>query len=420
LIISSDPLVKSCFMFGRSRTQVGIAIEPYQPIDLSSPSSIATFRNAIWSSIQQANSFAPQHSRILKDFVLVTDPVNRPLPRTPKGSVRREIAYEMYREDIERIYGEAEVGLFSMDVGEAWMRPPELGKDGKWDEKGVREFVKRVVQGVVGEKKKVDPKRDLFKQGCDSLQATYIYQVILSALVQYASSPEAKLSVNITSRIPNNFVYEHNTQEDIEDFLLKLIQNEKGDAAQREHRRRAKVEAMRDMVRKYTVEWSTPQNSRPIPTLLDNVATTKQVVLLTGTTGSLGTYLLARLLQDSRVSKVYALNRTSDKRLVERQREAFKDRGIDDCLLEREKLVLLEGNTAEAKLGLEESVYDELLMTLTSYESQVKGVRNLVDLALTSRLPTEIRPQLVFTSSVATVSGWASKKRAGTGKGARP
>ncbi|THU95441.1 hypothetical protein K435DRAFT_612509, partial [Dendrothele bispora CBS 962.96] len=49
-------------------------------------------------------------------------------------------------------------------------------------------------------------------------------------------------------------------------------------------------------------------------------------------------------------------------------------------------------------------------MTLTSYESQVKGVRNLVDLALTSRLPTEIRPQLVFTSSVATVSGWASKK----------
>ncbi|THU97088.1 hypothetical protein K435DRAFT_857892 [Dendrothele bispora CBS 962.96] len=59
------PLVKSCFMFGRSRTQVGIAIEPYQPIDLSSASSIATFRSAIWSSIQQANSFAPQHSIIV-------------------------------------------------------------------------------------------------------------------------------------------------------------------------------------------------------------------------------------------------------------------------------------------------------------------------------------------------------------------
>ncbi|THU97089.1 hypothetical protein K435DRAFT_965630 [Dendrothele bispora CBS 962.96] len=265
--------------------------------------------------------FFANDNRILKDFVLVTDPVNRPLPRTPKGSMRREIAYEMYREDIERIYREAEVGLLNMDVGETWMRPPESGKDGKWDEKGVREFVKRVVQGVVGEKKKVvDPKRDLFEQGCDSPQAAYIYQVILSALVQYASSPEAKLP-------------EHNTPEDIEDFLLKLIQNKEGDAAQREHGRRAKVEAMRDM--------------------------------------------------DPHVSKVYALNRTSEKRLVERQREAFKDRGIDDCLLESQKLVLLEGNTADVKLGLEESVYDELLSTVTT---------------------------VIANASVATVSGWASKK----------
>ncbi|KAF5360057.1 hypothetical protein D9758_007606 [Tetrapyrgos nigripes] len=409
LVIQSNSLVKGAFMFGRSRTQAGVAVEPKTPIDLSDSSAIAQFRNAIWPSVERANRFAPQHSRIFKEYILITDPVNRPLPRTPKGDVQRKRAFEMYEEDIVRIYKEVEEAVRS-----DWAKPPE-----RWDEEGVRVFVERIVDGTVGpavEGRKVDPERDLFAQGCDSLQATYIRQAIITSLHQYAASPDSKLPSDFLSLIPNNFVYEHPTQRAIEAFLLALVQNEgdagKGIATVQEK----KIAAVKAMVEKYTRD--LPAKSAPTAAATSD----SEVVLITGTTGTLGTYLLGRLLQDPRAKTVYALNR--GKNLAERQREAFQDKGVDVSLLQNGKLCLLEGDTTEPKLGLSDSNYEKLLnevttiianawtlnfsMTLSSFESHVKGIRNLIDLALSSRVST--LPQLLFSSSVATVAGWTSNE----------
>jgi len=146
-------------MFGRSRTHVGIAVEPHKPIDVFNQSQIARFRDAIWSSVEKANRIAPQHSRIFKEYILVCDPVKRPLPRTPKGDVQRRRAYELYEEDIERLYEEVD-GLIESN----WTEPPK-----SWDEEGIRVFVGRIIDGTVGVAlgRKVDPEADLFAQGCD-------------------------------------------------------------------------------------------------------------------------------------------------------------------------------------------------------------------------------------------------------------
>ncbi|THU93668.1 acetyl-CoA synthetase-like protein [Dendrothele bispora CBS 962.96] len=404
LVIQSDPLVNGAFMFGRSRTHAGVAVEPALPINVADPDEVVKFRNAIWPSVERANQLAPQHSRIFKEYILVCDPVNRPLPRTPKGDVQRRPANELYEDNIERIYKAVQEGSFNLD----WAKPPQ-----SWDAEGIHTFVEQVIEGTIGAAlgRKVDPEMDLFMQGCDSLQAVYIRQAIVTALRQCAPRTECGHSLDFSSKISNNFVYEHPTRRAIEEFLLSIVRDEDIEDTKRER----KIAAMRAMVEKYTSDWPV----RSTVSIYD-YRPAREVVLITGTTGTLGTYLLGSLLEDSRFVRVYALNRGSN--LRQRQLDAFHDKGLDVSLLDSAKLKLIEGDTAEPKLGLSENLYDEILnsvttiianawtlnfaMTLSSFESQIKGVRNLVDLALSS--PLYSQPQILFSSSVATILGWES------------
>lgn len=86
------------------------------------------------------------------------------------------------------------------------------------------------------------------------------------------------------------------------------------------------------------------------------------VFLVTGTTGGLGTNLLAQLLGAPNVSKVFALNRRgpAGSSLLNRHKAAFMDRGVDPGLLDLDKFMLLEGDTSQADLGIDPAVYEKV------------------------------------------------------------
>jgi hypothetical protein len=86
------------------------------------------------------------------------------------------------------------------------------------------------------------------------------------------------------------------------------------------------------------------------------------VVVLTGTTGALGSSLLADLLSSSAVSKVFALNRDSPTghTLMARQTQSFIDRGLDTSLLDSDKLILLTCDLSARDLGLDRVVLYEV------------------------------------------------------------
>lgn len=50
-------------------------------------------------SIDRANTDAPAFSRIFKEMILVTKP-DKPLPRAPKGTIKRKAALTEYAEEI--------------------------------------------------------------------------------------------------------------------------------------------------------------------------------------------------------------------------------------------------------------------------------------------------------------------------------
>lgn len=94
-----------------------------------------------------------------------------------------------------------------------------------------------------------------------------------------------------------------------------------------------------------------------------------EVVLVTGTTGSLGAHILNTLVSVPSVVRIYALNRPdkSGRRSVrERQLRAFEEHGIDSTIVHSSKLVLLEGDTTLTGLGVSSREYENILGSVTT------------------------------------------------------
>ncbi|OBZ65511.1 L-aminoadipate-semialdehyde dehydrogenase large subunit [Grifola frondosa] len=143
--------------------------------------------------------------------------------------------------------------------------------------------------------------------------------------------------------------------------------------------------------------------------------TTAPVILITGTTGSLGAHVLARLLQSPTPRKIYAFLRKGkdDNPVMHRQIQAFKSRGLPSSVLASDRLVLVEGTLHESSMGLSPSLWDELYESVThivhlgwpvdfgtslaSFEPAIQGLRNLVDLA--SRSNNRPPAKIIFGSS---------------------
>lgn len=123
------------------------------------------------------------------------------------------------------------------------------------------------------------------------------------------------------------------------------------------------IEAIRAMVQKYSAEFQTLESDcleRP-----SNQARIDRgrVVLLTGSTGTLGSYLLADLLERPGVSTVYVLNQFStapETYSSRRQLQAFEERGLNTQLLQSRKIFYLEGDISQDRLGLAARTYERV------------------------------------------------------------
>lgn len=116
-----------------------------------------------------------------------------------------------------------------------------------------------------------------------------------------------------------------------------------------------KIDAMHAMLRKYGSDFQRRVASPARQAVVEG----GDVVFLTGTTGWLGSLMLAEL--ETAVERVYAVNRRGGGvGLRERQVRAFEDRGIDGTLVTSAKLVLLEADLTAENLGLDAERLNEV------------------------------------------------------------
>ncbi|KAI0772397.1 acetyl-CoA synthetase-like protein [Trametes elegans] len=396
-ILTQDPHVHACLMFGRGRFQNGVLIQPNEQFDPDDEAKLEEFRNKIWPSIEKMNAYAPTHSRIFKEMIIVTSP-NKPLEYTAKGTPRRQVCIKAYDEEIDALYKRVEE---SSQI--------ELGPPRDWESETLREYLTSVVRTVM-ENDSVKEDDDIFQQGCDSLQATWIRNTIIHALRVYSN-----VSVH---EVPSNFVYANPTVAGLTRFLAGLVSGETHDE---EAARAAAIARMRALFDKYSagLERRFPEKAAANGHA-NGHAGAKETVLATGTTGRLGSHLLAQLLARGDVAKVYALNREasgSAQALEARQKEAFKQWGLDLGLLTPSRVTFHAVDLAMPQFGLSKEAYDEIKNSVTqiihnawrvdfqvllpSFEPLIAGARNLLDLALNSPIPGG--PRALFVSSISSM-----------------
>ncbi|TFY68026.1 hypothetical protein EVJ58_g1265 [Rhodofomes roseus] len=389
-ILNQDPHIASCVMFGRGQFQAGVLVDPvldHRPLPLDER-QLAEFRDKIWPTVTQMNAFAPQHSRLFKEMIMVTD-LAKPFTYTAKGTPRRQPVLRDYSQEIERLY-EIVHDSTQSDI------PAPL----TWDLLSTTDFVRRVVGRVLVHA--VGDTDDFFQNGCDSLQATWIRNSILRGL-----RDSAKLE---TREITRDFVYEHPTVVALSVYVSGLAAGSTNDTDTSEQ---ARVAAMRAMARAYSEAF--PRHQPGTGRSHHDTHADKSVFLLTGTTGSFGCHILHRLVSDPHVSRVFALNRPSKDgiSLRERQNAALIERGLPTDVL-GDKAILLEVDLAAQQFGTSGTLYEEMRnsvthivhnawrvdfnVSLTSFESNIKGLRGLVDFALSSGMHQP--PRLTFMSSI--------------------
>lgn len=136
-----------------------------------------------------------------------------------------------------------------------------------------------------------------------------------------------------------NFVYQHPTIAS-----LALYASAVGGSGPQSFESRT-VRHLQDFLHRYTDNFPPHVPSIPAPG--------KEVILITGTTGSLGSAVLARLSGLDAVGTIYALNRPNAQRgLLERQQDALKSRGYDPEVVMSAKVELIQGELTADGLRL--------------------------------------------------------------------
>ncbi|GJF00089.1 acetyl-CoA synthetase-like protein [Phanerochaete sordida] len=398
--IIASPLVAGCVMFGREREQPGILVEPHlaHAIDRHDEVALAAFRNEIWARVEEANAAAPAFAKIFKEMILVTD-LDKPLPRAAKSTVIRKQALEVYKDEIRQLYE-----TITQSTNNEGIAPPR-----SWDVAGLELWLTEQAQSLVSHDKPIARGVDLFQQGFDSLSATFFRNRIIGALRSSDDLPVRQAAQQVSA----NLVFDHPTIAQLAAALLGIIDPSSAATAS------SPTDAVRTLIAKYTADIPVARAGKGVTRSEDD----ERVVLLTGSTGNIGSHILAYLLAEPRVARIYTLNRPSASAEPRaREKAAFRERGLPQDALDDPRLVSLAGEVTLDKFGLDDAQYAEVLggvthvihnawtvnfnLALQSFEDQIAGVRRLVDVAAASERPV----QLLVTSSVSVANGWPASK----------
>ena len=369
-LVQSHPDVRSALVAGQNRFEAALLIEPSQPLRLSS-SSRAELIEHVWPVVEEANRKSPAYARISKSHILLTSP-EKPMSRSGKNTVQRKSTIENYSAEIDALYADAEK-INDRDA------PIQL------DPLNMKQSVHQIVAFAMGlENVGVDD--DLFSRGMDSLQ------VIQTA--RYLKSGLQEAGKNVGNLGPST-IY---TNPTITKLTSAVESFEQQIQSTRESAEKTRIENMKAMLEKYSKE--------PLET-----------VVLTGSTGALGSYLLEAFSKSEMVSKIYCLNRSADSE--QRQTLSNASRGLT-TQWDPQRVTFLASDFSKDDLGLSQEKFSEIQeratiivhnawqvdfnLSLASYEhAHISGVRNLIELSAASTH----RAKIFFISSIASVMAWS-------------
>ena len=421
-VVQGDPLLNGALYSGYGKFQPALLAEPKNEVV---PDSISSFIDQIWPSIEKANEIAPQHAQIFRHKIAIGTP-SKPFKRAAKGTVIRKLTLQEYHDELEALYSE-ESNTKSKAV--STLEEPQSIE-------AVTDYVRDTLNTVIGNVT-ISDDQDLFSFGLDSLQTLELIRKLKAGL-------RGHLSADVLESLTSKAAYDHSSVKAISALLYSMLHECGTGSWDLNNGVGGREVLMENMVSRYTeglarkqglevdeerpVKYQRRSSGRSRPKLSNASSTANGVqsedflsrptsVAVTGTTGSIGTYLLLQLLKDQKVKKIYCLNRGDDAK--ERQAKSF---AVADAgqYTNSKKLVFLKSVLHHDRLGLKSKQWLDLLNNtgiilhtawkvdfnhkLKSFEEQLAGVRKLVDFCRQSSR----RPHFLFVSSVAAVGNWSA------------
>ncbi|KAF5010120.1 hypothetical protein FDECE_3706 [Fusarium decemcellulare] len=385
LTIGAHPLVSTAVIAGQGRFQTALLIEVLPDAYPQTPAQRDDIISKIWPAVEKANLVAPSHARILREFVIVASP-DKPFFKTTKGTVRRGPTLELYQEELDAVYARDGDGgsLPSLDLSNLAQLTNSL-----------RDVILALTNRPV-----IQDEDDLFfVAGMDSLQVLTLRKQIARAFKLHKDNCLTDISVTTIYRNPKVVL--------LSQAIWSLLEARSTNGHTAVNGINGSSGNTERLLEKYTKGLGEQKDK-----LLEGKVREWQdglVVILTGSTGRLGSYVLDGLIRSNSVREIWCLNRSAESQ--RRQQELNASRGLSVDFQSR-NVVFRKATLAEDALGLDAADYDHLLKNAThiihtqwqvdfnlgvaSFEPHIRGVRNLVDFA--AKASTSLH--IFFTSSV--------------------
>lgn len=263
--LSGQPAIQAACLVGSGKFQVAALI---QLANGFSRDDEATLR-LVWAAREDCNTSMSSYAQIHRQFVKIVD---KPFIWTQKGTISRKATYAKFSKEIDSLYQVQSMG------------PQANASD--YDQ--LHTTILQAARGAIGSTS-LAGEDDLFQAGFDSLSVQLLHRSI------EASGQLLQLKT----------IYDHPSVDKLSQALWKSRQPQSDSSP-------SISDDVRALLTKYT------------PNLRSNPKGAS--VVLTGSTGFLGSYLLDTLISDPQVSKVRCLNRSHD--ALKKQIQSAKDKGL--------------------------------------------------------------------------------------------
>jgi hypothetical protein len=303
-IIRQNPVVKQVVILGQRRqcTAALIEIDLKHALKFNPEQIIASVREAV----EKANVSCPSHSVILPQMIWIL-PFDKALPSTDKGTVMRKKAAAEYADIVEKLYKDFIEGPSRNTSG-------VTADVSTWSTEQIDNFLIECASEVlqVPRSNFGHHSQSIFDLGLNSLSAIQLRNLI----------------AEFFGDVSQNFLFEHPTIASMREALMSNLKEDLLEQAERRYQQTQ--ELAQSYIEKAEIDFPYARNCYD--------EKKDMVVLLTGATGSLGSFMLSDMLKDARVKKIYCCVRGDKEKLHQRLVEAFESRSLDVSLLDTDRV----------------------------------------------------------------------------------
>lgn len=336
--IMRSSLVSGVLIVGQGKLQTAALIELKDDLPESEEERTAVDKE-LRSLTEEANKQAMDHAKLYPQQILLTTP-EKPMARSAKGTIQRASTTALYAQEIEHFY--ASVDERSSAAGTETQLDPSAPDS-------IEAFLRSHITAALDVEEFNNDDDDLFERGLNSLQVIHITRSLKATLTHNG------LPNSLVSKISPAAFYTNPSLNALVSAILAVTTTETT-----AHKPKETFQDMQETYDKYAA-MIQPRSSIPhLQESDDNDAPRSWNVVLTGSTGQLGSYILHSLCNLSYVANITCLNRSADAK--ERQLEIQRMRGLD---LDHEKVVFLKADLSKDRLGLCEADYDNLVKNAT-------------------------------------------------------